>query len=489
MRALACLLLLLAAGCSGGPDADTLRRDVEARVARALPSGTVEITELKRRGSQSDARAPEGETRRILYYDVSLRLARDFDFGGWDSPGVAGVISALGSGPKGIAGIAAGGNKAGDVIRAHGTALYRQEGAGWIAASPGGYEPSTAPAYATNAPPGNVNALLEAVQRIVESVPKETAPARLAILEEELTTAHAAIRSRLARASEGYGIAAGPEHGQYLRFARALSDGKGPRIVPLVTLGGEENLKLLRDGKVPLALAQGDVALNAYEGKGRFVRDGPNPELRAIGSLYPEPLHVLVRADGALASFADLAGKRVAIGRQGSASRTTTLRVLAAHGLKAQDVVAVELGLGDALVGLRQGTVDAVIQVIGMPADSLRDALAEVPIRLIPLSDPAVRALVGAGMGYFSFRIPAGTYPAQAEGVRTIATAAILLAGPDLSDNEVGAITRFLFEKGRDFGTRGSAQGTQVSTATARHGLTVPMHLSAAKALEAPGAR
>ena len=75
--------------------------------------------------------------------------------------------------------------------------------------------------------------------------------------------------------------------------------------MPLVTRGGEENLRLLRDGKVSLALAQGDAALEAYEGKGSFAGDGPHPALRAVGSLYPEPVHVLVRADSA----AGLAGR------------------------------------------------------------------------------------------------------------------------------------------------------------------------------------
>ena len=101
-----------------------------------------------------------------------------------------------------------------------------------------------------------------------------------------------------------------------------------------MTRGGEENIRLLRDGKVSLALAQGDVALQAYEGTRQLRRRrAPTRTLRAIGSLYPEPVHVLVRADGGITSMADLAGKRVAIGVQGSASRTTALRVLRAHGL------------------------------------------------------------------------------------------------------------------------------------------------------------
>src|SRR5690606_29475662 len=146
------------------------------------------------------------------------------------------------------------------------------------------------------------------------------------------------IRARLARAADGYAIAAGPEHGQYLRFVRALSGTADLRIEPLITPGGEENLMLLRGGKVLLALSQGDAAFDAFQGRGRFEDEGPHSGLRAIGSLYPEPVHVIVRAGSTLRSAADLVGRRVAIGEHGSASRTTALRVLEAHGLGLEDI-------------------------------------------------------------------------------------------------------------------------------------------------------
>jgi TRAP transporter TAXI family solute receptor len=485
LAALACLVL---AACGGGPNTDALKKGVEARLADALPAGIISLGGLERRGSQSDTKAPAGETRRIVYFDAEIKLAKDFDFGAWDAPGVAGLISALGAGPKGVSGITSGGNKAGDVIRAHGTALYRREGADWVAVTSGGYRPTVAPSYATNAPQGAA-AILEAMRKVIESLPRDASPLQRAVIEEELNAAHASIRARIARSAQGYAIAAGPEHGQYLRFARAVSDTTKARVVPLVTRGGEENIRLLREGKVSLALAQGDVALQAYEGKGNFTSEGAYPALRAVGSLYPEPVHVLARSDRGIAGMADLVGKRVAIGVKGSASRTTALQVLAAHNLGDGDIIALELPLGEALVGLRQGKVDAAIQIIGVPADSVRDALDEVPLRLLPLAPKAIAALAGAKAGYFQFAIPGGAYATQKEEVPTVATAAVMLVGADLSATEVTTITRFLYEKGRDFTARGSAQGAQVSAATARQGLPIPVHNAAGRALDALGGK
>ena len=478
------LAVIVLAACGAGPDETTLRKDVAERVTQALPAGTVTVATFERRGSQSDTKAPSGETRRIIYFDTELKLDRDFDFGAWDAPGVAGIVSALGTGPKGIIGITSGGNKAGDHVLAHGTVLYKREGNTWVAITSGGFAPTDPPAYATAAPQGGAIGMIDQMRTVVQNVPKNLSPSARALIEQELAAANTAIRAAVARATQGYAIAAGAEHGQYFRFAQALSDPKGVRIVPLITRGGEENLRMLRDGKVSLALSQADAALAAYEGKGSFAEDGPYATLRAFGSLYPEPVHVIVRGDSPFASVSELAGRRVAVGQVGSASRTTALRVLEAHGISAKNVQMLDLPLNEALVGLRQNQVDAVIQVIGAPADSIRDALTDVSLRLLPLSERAVAALVASNAGYLAYTIPHGAYSTQKQDVRTIATAALLLAGADLAETEVAAITRYVFGQARDFAARGSAQGTQVSVANARLHVPIPLHIAAARALD-----
>jgi TRAP transporter TAXI family solute receptor len=482
---LAVVAALVLVACRSGPDETALRKDVAERISQALPAGTVAMDTLERRGSQSDAKTPAGETRRVIYFDTELRLERDFDFGAWDSPGVAGLVSALGTGPRGIVGIASGGNKAGDRVIAHGTALYRRDGDRWVAVTSGGFVPAVPPEYATGAPPGDPIGMLDSMRTVVSNTPRDP-PVAWALIEEELARANATIRAVLARSTQGYAIAAGPEHGEYLRFARALAEAKGARIVPLITRGGDENLRLLREGKVSLALSQADAALAAFEGKGRFAEDGPHATLRALGALYPEPVHVIVRGDSALGSVADLAGRRISVGPVGSASRSTALRVLEAHGFDATSLRQVlDLPLNEALVGLRAGEVDAVIQVIGAPADSVRDALTDVPLRLMPLAERAVAALAASNGGYFAHSIPKGAYATQTQDVQTVATAALLLAGDDLGEAEVGALTRYVYGHVRDFAALGSVQGTRVSAAHARLGLSIPQDVAAAKALDA----
>lgn len=483
-RVLCTLLLALLAACGSGPDVEVLQRDVEARLAEALPADTLTLEALHRRGSQKDIKAPEGETRRIIYYDVDLKLARNYDFGAWDSPGVAGVISALGTGPKGLSGIVSGGNQAGDVIRAHGTAIYKQEEDGrWTAVAPEGFRNVVAPAFASGAPRPAPEVLLDAMRNVIATAPPETTAATREVIVQELQSAHAAIQARLARINYGYAIAAGAAGGQYLRFAQALGDGK-TRIVPLVTAGGEENLRMVHAHQAPLGMAQGDSALMAYEGRGPFERDGRYTGLRAIGSLYPEPVHVVVRADSGITTMADLVGKRVSIGIPGAASRTTAVALLEAHGIPLAKLDrVVDFPLNEGLVALRQGEIDALIQVIGFPSASIRDATAAVPLRLLPLEEDALQKLVAQSPAYFKLTLPRGTYPHQSEAVPTIATAAILVAGAEMTDAEIAGITRMIYARGQDLVARGSAQGAQVSVDNALLGLAVPMHTAAEKVI------
>ena len=314
----------------------------------------------------------------------------------------------------------------------------------------------------------------------INNAPPETSAETREIIAQELGSAHAAVQARLARVKKGYAIAAGPAGGQYLRLVQAFAQDKASLIVPLVTAGGEENIRLVREGRASLGLAQGDSALLAYQGKGPFAQEGPYSTMRAVGSLYPEPVHVIVRADSGVQAVAQLKGKRVAIGVPGSASRTTAVAVLQAHGLPLDQLAkAVELPLNEALVALRQKEIDGFVQVIGAPSDSIRDALAAIPLRLVPLEAGAVRTLAGQSPAYFALTMPKGTYPQQAEDVPTIATAAIMVVAGELTNAEVADVTHKLFARGSDLVARGSAQGAQLSAANARLGLAVPLHVAA----------
>src|SRR5215469_15965034 len=115
----------------------------------------------------------------------------------------------------------------------------------------------------------------------------------------------------------------------------ACASGGGCGVPGLVavaqaTQGSLENLRLINTKQLESGFAQADLAAMAFGGTGPFADDGPMPRLRAIASLVPEALHVVVRVDSPIRSIAGLAGKTVAIGSAGSASAVNAKLLLAA---------------------------------------------------------------------------------------------------------------------------------------------------------------
>lgn len=486
LRMLAIALLALLAACSRGPDQTSLEADLRQRLEQAFPAASLSLSALQRRGSASDVNAPDGERRVLIYFDAELRLERDLDFGSWDSPGVASLISALGAGPRGLSGIESGGNRRGDLLRAHGSLIYREQDGAWLAVVPQGFTAPRAP-QASNAS-STRESLVQAIGTALNLSPGGTGSTERQIISDELERSLNNIQGRLSRLQHGYPLAGGPESGQYASFARAMSAGlleQGMKVQPLTTEGGLDNLRLLRSGDVLLALSQSDAAHFAVSGAGPFEDVGPDRNLRALASLYPEPVHVLVRADSALRSIADLRGKRISIGLPGSASQHTALAVLAAHGLQPGDFAELRrLDLQQALGALRERQLDALIQVIGSPADNIRAASEAFALRLLPLDGGAISRLQQERPGSFAYQLPRGSYPGQTEPLATLAVSSLLLANQQLTGREVELLVGQLFSLKAQWLQHGSIQGTQLSADNALRGLGVPLHEGAERALQ-----
>lgn len=492
LRLMAMILFgLLLAGCAREPAETVLRTDVEAALATAFGKDTFRVVALARRGSATDSTAPAGEARRVAYYDLELELTRDLELGGWDDPGAATLISLLGAGPRSISGVKSAGNVAGDRIVAHASAIYRDDGGRWTLVMPAGFHEAEEPRADTGAPARPSQQALQRLADITRSVEAGGSRVAQSVLDQELQRSVARLSGRLARVEQGYPLAAGRDRGEYAAFASALADvaqKRELRIVPLITGGGEENIDMLRGGSVQVALAQADTALAAYEGTGPFAGEGSFASLRALGSLYPEYVHIVVRADTAFNTAADLKGARIAVGPEDSAVRDTVKRVLSAHGLEAgRDYEMVSTRFGEALPALQRGEIDAATHVVGLPVATLRDALTggAVPLKLLPLKAEAVQAVAAKGRGLISASIPAGVYPGQRESVATVAVPALLLTTEGFDRDEAARLVRVVYEGGNDLLARGSAQGSQVSVHTALRGLTVPLHPGAQQALSA----
>ena len=153
-------------------------------------------------------------------------------------------------------------------------------------------------------------------------------------------------------------MATGGVEGAYHAFATryaAILAREGITLELRPSAGSVENLELLRKGEVALAMVQGGVD------------DGSSSPLLSLGSLYYEPLWLFYRKEIPLARLADLVGRRLAVGPEGSGTRALVSRLLRDNGIDQSGWVAE--GGQSAVDALLNGTVDAAFFVTSAESD------------------------------------------------------------------------------------------------------------------------
>lgn len=160
-------------------------------------------------------------------------------------------------------------------------------------------------------------------------------------------------------------IATGPSDGTYIQIARDIqkvAQKDGIKVEILATQGSFENMVLLGDRKVDLAIAQID-ALGFFAKVMKPQGIDVFETIRVILNLYPEEIHVLTN-NSAINSFLQLQNKRVSFGPKNGGSALTGEALLEAYGMKVENFY---LDPKDALEGLRKNQLDAMIFVAGAP--------------------------------------------------------------------------------------------------------------------------
>jgi TRAP transporter TAXI family solute receptor len=477
---LAVITATMLVGCAQGPDETALRREIEEKLTREVKDGLLEVASLGRKGSAPLPADDPGTKRLIVYYNATLRFRQDYEFGGWEKLSPASLGHALGAAEKGLLGIKPQ-NRVGDVLYVYGTSTYEWSGGAWknVASTPAAV--SAASDQENTAPPSRSKQLIDKLAAMVNLPPPGIDSDQEQVIADELNRATESIQRRLARRRHVYTFASGPRGGEYARFGAAFVE-RMKKVRPemavrhIETEGSVQNASLLARGEADYAIVQADVAAEAVAGRGTFAQSRPLTTLRALGSLFPEAVHIVVRASSSIRSVDDLRGKRVDIGPPGSGTRYSAVAVLATHGIPVRELTeAVGGGREEAARRLASGELDAFFVTIAPPARALQELAPRSGLKLLALSSRSVERLVSENIGLVAMTLPARTYPGQAEPVATVATAALLATTTEAPEAEVGDMVAFAFSKA-DLSSTGNAEGIKVSKDNALRGITIPMH-------------
>lgn len=250
--------------------------------------------------------------------------------------------------------------------------------------------------------------------------------------------------------------------------------------VAQATQGSLENIRLVASGQLESGFAQADLAGWAYGGSDLFAKEGAMPQLRTIGSLFPEALHIVVRADSPIHAIADLKGKRLSLGGLGSGTVANARVLLTAAGFGEGDVIRKYLRPAQSAEEIKAGTVDAFFLGGGSPVPVLRELAASVPIRLIPIEGAVADTLVREFDFYSLTAIPADTYPGVSTATPTVGFYALWIVSAKADSDLVYAITKSLWNPATGRLLAGiNPLGKRVRLDDALTGLSIPLHSGA----------
>jgi len=214
------------------------------------------------------------------------------------------------------------------------------------------------------------------------------------------------------------------------------------RVRPKNTKGSTENVPLLKDNEVDLALVAGEIATAALA--------EPGTPLRIIAAMYSSPGLVMVRGDSPYRSIADLRGKPVVLGTQASGITALGRTVFNSLGVDIEPIVLDKAADGPPMLNDRRA--EALWGAgVGWPAFA---ALAKSGARLIGPSPAEIKTILDKNPALQAVTLPAKSYPGQDAPIPSVGSWSYVLAKPALPEEAAYLLARAVHRAESAFAAR-----------------------------------
>jgi TRAP transporter TAXI family solute receptor len=212
-------------------------------------------------------------------------------------------------------------------------------------------------------------------------------------------------------------------------------------IEPRNTKGSNENIPLLEEGKLDIALVAGEPSYEAFMGIGR-----PATRLKILTAMYSSPGMFVVRADSPYKTIRDLVGKPVAFGAKGSGLPILSRYLLDGLGLKQdEDFQSIYLDrAGDGPAMVLDGRAAALWGAsIGWPGFK---TMSESPsgARFIAHDADEIARIKAKHTFLKPLTVPAGSYPNQSAPINSLGSWSFVLARENLPDDTAYRLAKAL---------------------------------------------
>jgi uncharacterized protein len=245
--------------------------------------------------------------------------------------------------------------------------------------------------------------------------------------------------------------------------------------------GSAENIRRIQGGEMEMGIAFAGDAYLAYNALEEFS-DQRYDGIRAVGFLYGAVSQLVVLQGSGIETFADLAGKRVALGSAGSGTHLSIERLLRQTGMfdKITPVFVAGQAASDQL---KDGQVDGYHALLGVPNATLVDTTTARDAHLISTYQAALDSGFFERYPFYApVVIPAGTYRGVDGEVQTWRDAGIWIVSDDMDEELVYQMTKAIYDAaGLEHMLRVTAVAGEMGPDSALSGIALPLHPGAAR--------
>ena len=219
---------------------------------------------------------------------------------------------------------------------------------------------------------------------------------------------------------------------------------KGWQISTEATKGTQENIHRLDKGEIDFALANAAITYFAVRGQKKWEKEYP---IKTVMNLAPNIAFFITPTSSGIKTIEDLKGRRVVVGPAGAGFDHFIEPILAAHGIKYNDLRILHDTQAGAVALLADGSADAAFLGGAVPTASITQACATQDIHFIPFEKQVVDHLIKQ-YGFFEKAIiPANTYKGHSESFDALNVGnMILVTSAALKEDTVYFFTKTLFE-------------------------------------------
>jgi TRAP transporter TAXI family solute receptor len=268
-----------------------------------------------------------------------------------------------------------------------------------------------------------------------------------------------------------------PTGGAIAKMVNAKRKQYGIRATVESTGGSVFNVNAILSGDLEFGVVQSDRQYQAIKGIADWKDKGPQQDIRAVFSIHPENVDLIVAVESGINSIQDIKGKRINLGNIGSGYRQNAIDALIANGLDyKKDFHSESIKAAESPGLIQDGRIDGAFYTVGHPSGYYKEATSgRRKVKFIPITN--IDSLLEKYPYYAKSVTRMELYPGAANkgDVPTFGVKATFVTSIKVPEDIVYAITKEVFDNFDSFKKLHPAYGG-LKKENMLDGLSAPIH-------------